>query len=295
MKRRYAHNDLPWLPPAEIVSVFGRGEFFVRRFIHPDSDAPTLMLLHGWTGTGDINFFSAYKQLAEKYSFIVLDHRGHGRGLRTGERFQLEDCADDIGAVLKELGLSRITVVGYSMGGPISMLLWKRHRTLVHSMVLCATALEWSGTKAERRRLKIAQIVSPLVRLLMNPRVIERMVRRSISRSSIIHRHVSWIVSEIRRNDPWEMREAGRALLRYSAVDWASQVDVPTACVVTTSDILVPPRKQHQLAEATTAHVVPLDGDHLAMWGVPDQWATAIRIAVDLVVRDYAKITKVID
>ena len=283
MKRRHNHHESPWLPPAQLVSVPGRGEFFVRRFTHPNPGAPTLLLLHGWTGTGDINFFSAYEQLAEKYSFVVLDHRGHGRGLRPAERFQLEDCADDAAAILRELGVPSVTVVGYSMGGPVAMLLWKRHQALVHSLVLCATALEWNGTKAERRRWKTSRVISPLIRLLSTPRIIERVVHRAIPRNSGMHRHVSWIVSEIRRNDSWVMREAGRALSRYSAVDWASQIDVPTASVVTTSDVLVPPRKQHQLAGAVNAHVVPLDGDHLAMWGVPDRWATAIRIAVDYV------------
>ena len=281
MKRRHSHHELPWLPPAELVSVPGRGEFFVRRFVHPNLSAPTLLLLHGWTGTGDINFFSAYEQLAEKYSFVVIDHRGHGRGLRPAEKFTLEDCADDAAAIIRELGLNTVTPVGYSMGGPISMLLWKRHGALVHSIVLCATALEWNGTKAERRRWKTSRFISPLIRILSTPRLIERVVHRAIPRNSGMHRHVSWIVSEIRRNDSWVMREAGRALSTYSAVEWAGQVDVPVACVVTTSDVLVPPRKQHQLASATSAHVVPLDGDHLAMWGVPERYATALRMAVD--------------
>ena len=281
MKRRHSHHELPWLPPAEVVSVPGRGEFFVRRFVHPNPSAPTLLLLHGWTGTGDINFFSAYEQLAEKYSFVVIDHRGHGRGLRPAEKFALEDCADDAAAIIRELGLNTVTPVGYSMGGPISMLLWKRHGALVHSIVLCATALEWNGTKAERRRWKTSRFFSPLIRILSTPRLIERVVHRAIPRNSTMHRHVSWIVSEIRRNDSWVMREAGRALSTYSAVEWAGQVDVPVACVVTTSDVLVPPRKQHQLASATSAHVVPLDGDHLAMWGVPERYATALRMAVD--------------
>ena len=281
MRHRHSHHDQPWLPPAQLVSVPGRGEFFVRRFVHPNPSAPTLLLLHGWTGTGDINFFSAYEQLAEKYSFVVIDHRGHGRGLRPAEKFTLEDCADDAAAIIRELGLNTVTPVGYSMGGPISMLLWKRHGALVRSIVLCATALEWNGTKAERRRWKTSRLISPFIRIISSPRLIERVVRRAIPRNSPIHRNVSWIVGEIRRNDSWVMREAGRALSTYSAVEWAGQVDVPVACVVTTLDVLVPPRKQHQLASAMSAHIVPLDGDHLAMWGVPDRYATALRMAVD--------------
>ena len=39
--------ELPWMPPAEIVRVEGRGEFFVRRHVHRDPNAPTVVLLHG--------------------------------------------------------------------------------------------------------------------------------------------------------------------------------------------------------------------------------------------------------
>ena len=276
-------DDHPWLPPAFVLPIHNRGEFFIRRFVHPNENAPTLLLFHGWTGTGDINFFSAYEKLAEKYSFVVLDHRGHGRGLRPAERFELEDCADDAAAILRELGVPSVTVIGYSMGGPVALLMWKRHKALVHSLVLCATALEWNGTNAERRRWKTSRLISPFIRLLSTPRIIERVVQRTVPRNSGVHQHVSWIVGEIRRNDSWMMREAGRALSRFSAANWATQVDVPTTSVVTTSDVLVPPRKQHQLAAAVNAHVVPLNGDHFAMWGVPDQWATAICIAVEYV------------
>ena len=141
-KKSLQHEpSLPWLPDSQIVTVEDRGEFFVRRFQHSDPSAPTLLLLHGWTGCADTNFFSAYRQLAEKYSFVAMDHRGHGRGLRSQSPFTLEDCADDAAMVLAQLGISKVVVVGYSMGGPVGMLLWRRHSQMVASVVLCATAL----------------------------------------------------------------------------------------------------------------------------------------------------------
>ena len=49
---------------------------------------------------------------------MALDHRGHGRGIRSRRPFRLEDCADDAAALIDELGLGPVTAVGYSMGGP---------------------------------------------------------------------------------------------------------------------------------------------------------------------------------
>ena len=85
----------PQLPEGSIVRLDGRGEVFVRRHIHPDRNAPTVLLLHGWTASVDAQFIAVYERLAETCSFVGLDHRGHGRGLRTFDRYELEDVADD--------------------------------------------------------------------------------------------------------------------------------------------------------------------------------------------------------
>ena len=62
---------------------------------------------------------------------IAPDLRGHGHGLRSRRVFRLADCADDCAATLVELGTGPVIAVGYSMGGPVAQLLWRRHRDLV--------------------------------------------------------------------------------------------------------------------------------------------------------------------
>ena len=275
--------ELPWMPEGLIVSVPNRGEFFVRYSQHDNTQAPTVVLLHGWTGNADINFFPAYQELARRYSVIALDHRGHGRGLRTSDRFTLEDCADDAIAVLDHLGVSKVTAVGYSMGGPIAMLMSKRHPNRVNALVLCATALEWRATRNERARWKIGRVISPLFRMLSTPRIINRVVERSIPRSSPVASLRPWLVSEIRRNDSWTMNQAGRALSKHDARPWAGSLGVRTACIVTERDSLVSPHKQHALASATNATVIPVQGDHLVMWQLPDVFTASVVDAIRLV------------
>ncbi|MET0909711.1 MAG: alpha/beta fold hydrolase, partial [Ilumatobacteraceae bacterium] len=84
---------LPWLPPGHVRVLPGRGEIFYRHHVNPDRSRPTLLLLHGWTASADTQFFTAYEELAEAYSYIAVDHRGHGRGMRAV--FTLPDAADD--------------------------------------------------------------------------------------------------------------------------------------------------------------------------------------------------------
>ena len=74
------------MPEGRLVRVDGRGELFARLHRHPDPDAPVVLLLHGWTASIDLQFVTAYEALAARYTFVGIDHRGHGRGLRTPDR-----------------------------------------------------------------------------------------------------------------------------------------------------------------------------------------------------------------
>ena len=96
----------PIEPPAgRIVHVPGRGEFFLR---DSGGDGPALLLLHGWMVSADLNFLTVYDALADAgYRVLALDHRGHGRGLRTPQPFRLEDCAADVAAVLLSHEIAR--------------------------------------------------------------------------------------------------------------------------------------------------------------------------------------------
>ena len=101
--RNSAEGEAPFLLPGQIVDVPGRGEMFVRHHQHSDPNAPTVLLLHGWTASSDLQFFSAYEELAKHFSIIGVDHRGHGRGLRPHCPVTLEDCADDAAAAGRRL------------------------------------------------------------------------------------------------------------------------------------------------------------------------------------------------
>ena len=136
------------MPEGRLVRVEGRGELFARLHRHPDPDAPVVLLLHGWTASIDLQFVTAYEALAARCTFVGIDHRGHGRGLRTPDAFTLEDAADDAAALVRQLGLGPVIAVGYSMGGPISMLLARRHPDLVRGLVVQATALAWNAHAA---------------------------------------------------------------------------------------------------------------------------------------------------
>jgi pimeloyl-ACP methyl ester carboxylesterase len=274
--------DLPYLLPGRIVTLPNRGEMFIRHHLHADANAPTLLLLHGWTASSDTQFFTAYEALAAEYSIVGVDHRGHGRGLRPDVPFSLEDCADDAADVLRALGINEVITVGYSMGGPISMLFWQRHTELVKGMVLQATALEWNGTRRERTRWKVGHVLGPVFRLVTtSPRFVRFLIKRALPRGHELRHYAPWIVGEIRRNDAWMVAEAGRALSHFNATSFAAGIQVPVAFMLTLQDRLVPPEKQRALAATTRANIFELDDDHFAPLTMPREFASVMRQCVD--------------
>jgi 3-oxoadipate enol-lactonase len=265
---------IPWLPDGKIVAVAGRGEFFVRHHQHADSSVPTVLLLHGWTASSDLQFFSAYEALAAVCSFVGIDHRGHGRGLRTPADFTLEDCADDAAAVVRELGLSGVTAIGYSMGGPISMLLARRHPDLVTGLITQATALEWNGTLRERLQWRLLPLMGSALRSRVAGRFMKRFLEKMLADGHSLNGLVPWLRGESQRADIGALTQAGKALGKYDATSWASSLGIPAAMLITTNDRLVRPRKQHALAKALGAQTREIATDHLAPWEAPDQFAS---------------------
>lgn len=272
---------LPWLPEARIVEVPGRGEFFVRHHRHRDPQRPVLLLLHGWTASSDLQYFTAYRSLAEHYSFVGIDHRGHGRGLRTVSPFTLEDAADDAVAVLDVLGIDTVVPVGYSMGGPIAMLLTRRHRARVRALVVQATALEWRATLSERLTWMWLPALGAILRSWAYPRYLRRAITRLIPPGHPVAPYLAWIRAELQRGDPHAIVQAGAALKHYDARAWAPLLDVDAAMLVTTRDRLVRPRKQRALARALGAKVTELDGDHLCTMALPDRYAATLVEMID--------------
>ena len=269
----------PPLPPGRTVLIPGRGEVFVR---DTGGEGPAVLLLHGWGATADLNFFNAYAALG-LYRVVALDHRGHGRGLRADSPFQLGDCADDAAALLETLEIDRAVVVGYSMGGPIALLMASRHPQRCAGLVLQATALEFHEGTGEQLLWRGMTVVEAALRHGRGDGVVQRILREAIDREPSLVPYRAWLAGEFRRGHVQSIIEAGRELSRFDAGPLIRGLDVPAAVVLTRTDRLVPPAKQRRLAEALEATVYELAGDHDSCIVDADGFAAATRAAVDRV------------
>jgi 3-oxoadipate enol-lactonase len=239
--------------------------------------AVSVMLLHGLGATARLNWGPCFRPLSEHYRVLGLDHRGHGRGLRT-HRFRLEECADDAAAVARVRGLERFIAVGYSMGGPIASLTWRRHPDQVAGLVLCATARHFmprNVARVARFALPAAARIARIAPTVAHERLLQRMLAQ-IEHPELRER----VCREFEGHDPASVIQATHALSGFSSHDWIGSVDVPTAVIVTTRDELVPPDRQLKLAASIPgAEVFEVDGDHAACVARPDQFVSALLAA----------------
>lgn len=251
----------PRLPAGRHVELPGRGTTFVREVEGPPG-APVLLLLHGWTASADLNYYPAYDALGERFRVVTIDHRGHGRGIRSRKPFRITDCADDAAALLDVLGIGSAIAVGYSMGGPVAQLLWRRHRRLVDGLVLCATSRTFAAGPAEKARF-VALGAAAVASRAMPRAAATALITKAWQARSTTSPAEGWFADELQRNDWTAILEAGRSLGRFDSRSWIGEVDVPAAVVPVMGDSLVPPRRQLALARSIPgATVHPVQGDH---------------------------------
>ena len=238
----------PKVPPGRFVDT-ERGELFVREAGTPG--APPVVLLHGWVGTGGTNWLLAFPKLAPHFRVIAPDLRGHGRGIRSSGRFRLADCAADVGALIDALGVGPVVLVGFSMGGPVAQLTWRAHREVVGALVFCSTSYRFVTSSVGR--IAVTSLVPAFAQAT---RVVDLFGRVPLAGARALFPTVAaddqslaaWGSSEMRRHDMRHVLEAGVAIGTYDAGSWISDIDVPTAVVLTAKDRAVEPLAQLRLA-----------------------------------------------
>ena len=237
------------------------------------------MLLHGWTATADLNWFTCYHILGQFFRVVALDHRGHGRGIRSKRRFRLVDCADDAIAVADALGIERFVAVGYSMGGTVAQLLARDHAHRLDGLVLCSTA-GWFTTNS---RTKLPFIT--MAGLAAVARITPAQLRERITDQVYLQRKARqwepWAIQEVSRHDWRAVLEAGQAIGAFASRDWLPAITTPTSVVITMNDRIVPTRRQIALFLLIPgAEAYRIDGDHDTVVALADDYVPLLLRAI---------------
>jgi pimeloyl-ACP methyl ester carboxylesterase len=99
-----------------------------------------LVLLHGGLFSGEA-FAPTLPAFAAEHQVIVPDLQGHGRTADIDRPIDIRLMADDIAALIRELGLEKVDLVGYSLGGGVALQVAVKYPDLVRKLVVTSAHL----------------------------------------------------------------------------------------------------------------------------------------------------------
>ena len=113
-----------------------------------EGTGPVVMFVHS-LGANTYMWKPIWKQLSERYCCIGVDCRGHGKSSYKGA-FTVADVAADLNAVLDELEIKRVQLVGLSMGGPILLEMYAGRPGRIASLTIADGFYDNRATSADR-------------------------------------------------------------------------------------------------------------------------------------------------
>ena len=194
---------------------------------------PPLLLLHGASSSGRVDFGAQRPALARSFTCLLPDARGHATTVWDPRRgLHLDDLVADLAAFADALGLLAFDVVGFSMGATTALAYAAREPSRVRTLVLVGPA-----TEREPR--------TSVIRHLADVARIER-------------QDPAWAAQLARRHDRFQGEGAWRRLMPAIAGFVAEQeppapadlrkVEMPTLVVVGDRDPIVPVNQAWALA-----------------------------------------------
>ena len=103
-----------------------------------------LILLHGGVG-GSAMFDSLLPMFAKGRQVITVDLQAHGHTADVDRPLRFEHMASDIAALMKQIGIARADLLGYSLGGGVALRTVIQYPEAVRRLVLISTPFKRDG------------------------------------------------------------------------------------------------------------------------------------------------------
>lgn len=228
-----------------------------------------LVMLHA-AGTSGKIWWQHIPRLARRFRVLTIDLPGHGQSPRPKEPLSIEGMSSELYQTIQSLSLSRVHVVGLSLGGMVAQVLAVDHPSSVSSLTLCDTICEIGPPQAqileERARAVEEGGMSSLLKSTL-----ERWFSPSFFAG-----HPD-VVSEVEKlllaADPLINAQTWRAIAKLDVVSRLPKMRVPALVINGSLDTSIPPGGGERLATLLSARLVELQGcAHMAPLEAPEKF-----------------------
>jgi len=243
-------------------------------------DGPVVVLAHCWTGSRNTWAPVARRLVAEGCRIVRWDQRGHGQSRAGHKGHSIEGLADDLAAVVSDLGLHDAVLVGHSMGGMTVQAFATHHHELFHdrarAVVLVSTSAHSLDSPIHRQAKSLVRSAS-VERMFERPAAGRIMVRTTFGRAAHRH-HVETTLADFLSTPPTVRSDFAAAMAAMDLRSGIAKIDVPTSILVGSRDTLTPAPLSRSLAATipgATLEVLPGLG-HMLPYEAPDRVAESI-------------------
>ena len=218
------------------------------------------------------------ESLGDRFRLVTPDLKGFGKSSAPDDAagYSMDAYADDVKAVVDDLGSDQVVLAGLSMGGYIAFAFLRKHPDVVRALVLADTRAEADAPEAvEKRTNQQKQVrdegVDGLIEAL--PGALLGEATRSKKQDVVDH------VKGLMRNPGAGFIGALEAMkTRSDSTGDLAKIGVPTLIVVGEQDTLTPPelsRKMHEHIGGSKLVVIPEAG-HLSNLEAPEAFNGAL-------------------
>ena len=137
----------------------------IKLYVETYGNGPPMLQIHG-NGESIASMAHQIQYFSNRYRVIAADSRGHGKSEMGTGRLTYEQMADDLNALLEKRGLKSVSVLGWSDGGILGLLLAIRHPDKVGRLAIMganlnpAGAYEWALALVAAKDKQIDQMIA---------------------------------------------------------------------------------------------------------------------------------------
>jgi pimeloyl-ACP methyl ester carboxylesterase len=238
---------------------------------------PPLLLIQGMGGT-------YLGPLREHFDLVVYDHRGVGESSRVRAPFTIVDLAQDASRLLDALGIQRVHVFGFSMGGMVAQELALADQRRIATLTLAATFCGGPGSKPARRGV-LDRLADPNMSG-DRERAMELAWQINVSTVFAANAEVRRRFLELARHRRLRLTVLGAQVQAIAGHDTSARLGglgVPALVIHGTADQVIPVENGQMIARLIPGAALELlDGaGHMFFWEVPERAAGLVSRFVD--------------
>lgn len=231
--------------------------------VGPRSGLP-VVFIHGFPFSKEM-WKPQVDALKKDFYVVTYDVRGHGKSDCGDGQYSLEYFVDDVIGLLDHLKLSKVVLVGLSMGGYIALRTIERHPERIRALVLCDTRSEPDNNEGKVRRATQAKSVKNDGMKKFAENFLQAVFYKKTFETN--PEAVTLIRKIIETTSPLAVAGTLLALAaRTDSTPMLFTINVPTLILVGQHDAITPPSASHAMKEKipnAELHVIP-DAAHLS-------------------------------